>query len=272
MRLELKRKEILFISSVTLFFLIVSIAGWFMFGEIIFGVLGTLAIALLLVGQIKLYHMLIKFHDARYDDYRQIESLFSLFSLLKLKAPLPPMRDWAASPDLLKTIVSVIYETKPETIFELGSGVSTIIAAYCLKNLGRGSIVSFDNDPHFSSVSKKNLTGHGLQDTGDVVYAPLKEIEIHGDKWLWYDTEKLDDIESIDLLIVDGPPETKQFMARYPALPILFDRLSKNAVIIADDTKRDQECKTVEMWLKEFDCLSLERIPTEKGVCVLRKN
>ena len=38
-------------------------------------------------------------------DYRQSESYAQLLSLLALDAPIPPTRGWAASPDVLLTLV-----------------------------------------------------------------------------------------------------------------------------------------------------------------------
>ena len=41
-------------------------------------------------------------------DFRQLEALVSLHEMLDLKAALPPTRGWAASPDLLLTLTSLV--------------------------------------------------------------------------------------------------------------------------------------------------------------------
>ncbi|WYL93314.1 MAG: hypothetical protein HEQ35_05100 [Gloeotrichia echinulata IR180] len=43
------------------------------------------------------------------NDYKQIEALFSVFSLLNIRVPIPEMRDWAVSPDFVKIMIEYIY-------------------------------------------------------------------------------------------------------------------------------------------------------------------
>jgi len=88
---------------------------------------------------------------------------------------------------------------------------------------------------------------------------------------LWYDTQQIKHLTSIDMLIIDGPPSHIQKMARYPALPLLFSMLSENAVVLFDDSKREDERKIIERWLREFHNLQCEWVDTEKGAAILHK-
>ena len=47
------------------------------------------------------------------------------------------------------------------------------------------------------------------------------------------------------MLIVDGPAETTEPLIRYPAVPVLYDRLSDDAVILLDDADRTEEERIV---------------------------
>jgi predicted O-methyltransferase YrrM len=181
------------------------------------------------------------------------------------------MRSWAIAPDFANLIVSYIYECKPKIILEAGSGISTLIAAYCLKEVGEGSIVSLDNTEKFAVNTADNVIKHGLQSIASVVHAPIEEVVIGEETWLWYETRQIKHLTSIDMLIVDGPPSHIQKMARYPALPLLFNVLSENAVVILDDCKRDDERKIVDRWLREFHDFQCEWVDTEKGAAILRK-
>jgi predicted O-methyltransferase YrrM len=78
--------------------------------------------------------------------YQQLESLISVTSILSLRTPLPPMRGWAISPDFGVLLVAEILRKKPRQVLELGSGVSTLLIAYCLEKIGHGRVVSFDHD------------------------------------------------------------------------------------------------------------------------------
>jgi predicted O-methyltransferase YrrM len=154
---------------------------------------------------------------------------------------------------------------------EAGSGVSTLIAGYCLKQLGGGRIVSLDHAEAYAEITQDRVRQHGLEDHASVRYAPLRPFAIGGHSWLWYDVQPIEDLESIDMLIIDGPPWDTQALARYPALPILFGRLSRNAVILMDDGFRQDEQEIVDRWRQHFEAFVAERIDTEKGAVILRR-
>ena len=73
------------------------------------------------------------------------------------------------------------------------------------------------------------------------------------------------------MLVVDGPPEKTQSHARYPALPLFYEYLSDEAVVILDDAGRKEESEIVEMWLKDYPEFVHEFIHTEKGISILRR-
>jgi predicted O-methyltransferase YrrM len=228
------------------------------------GVIGGLVLALLLFIFRRLYH-------ASHHHYRQIEALFSLHAILHVRHPLPPMREWAISPDLGTVLIALIHDYKPKCIVEASSGVSTLIAGYCVQANGVGRVVSLESDPTFAKVTTHNVARHGLQDVATVIHAPMKSYNLNGQPWLWYDLSGLNNIEPIDLLVVDGPIDRTQKFARFPALPLLIERLSDNAVIVLDDGIRRDEQRIVQQWLQAFAGFELETLPTEKVTFVLRR-
>lgn len=203
-------------------------------------------------------------------DYYQIESLFSIFSLLRFKYPLPPMREWAISPDFAKQLIGLIYQQKPQLIVEVSSGISSVIMGYCLQALGSGQVISLEHDERYAKITSSQIQNHDLQDTVQILHAPLKAIGI-GDKiWRWYDFDPLELPCKIDLLVIDGPPGDLQPLSRYPALPLLFHALSDNCTVILDDGNREDEQKIVELWQQAFD-FDVEKIHNEKGAFLLRR-
>lgn len=56
------------------------------------------------------------------------------------------------------------------------------------------------------------------------------------------------DISNVDLLVIDGPPEATGNWARYPALPLLREKLRSGAVVVLDDTHRADERAILEAW------------------------
>jgi hypothetical protein len=81
----------------------------------------------------------------------------------------------------------------------------------------------------------------------------------------------MDEITKIDLLIIDGPPEDLNPLARFPALHFLENKLSDNATIILDDAGRKDEKTITALWSKLFN-LHVEYIYTEKGTAVMQRN
>lgn len=160
---------------------------------------------------------LILIHEEAQDNYKQIEAMFSLFSIIKPTRPFPPLRHWVISPDLANIIVSHVLENKPKCVVECSSGVSTLIIAYCLRKLGNGKVYSLEHDEEFAKITTENIRLHGLEDYAAVVHAPLTKITVNGNKYHWFNIDGgLTGIKNIDFLFVDGPPLRTQRLARYP--------------------------------------------------------
>ena len=193
--------------------------------------------------------------------YRQSEALQQLFALLKFSAPIPPTRSWAASPDLLLTIADLVRTRKPRLVVELGSGVSTLILA----KAGARKVISIDNSAEFAEKTREMLKAHKVRGV-DVRVAPLKA---HTSGVDWYDTAKLKDLKNIDLLIIDGPPGSKNPDARKPALKELLNKLSSKAVVVIDDVNRKGEREMAEAFAKALPRHTLTILNHEKGTAVI---
>jgi len=193
--------------------------------------------------------------------YRQGEALQQLFALLKFSAPIPPTRSWAASPDLLLTIADIVRTRKPRLVVELGSGVSTLIVA----KAGARKVISIDNSEEFAQKTRDMLKAHKVRAV-EVRVAPLKA---HPSGVNWYDTSKLKDLKRIDLLIIDGPPGSKNSDARKPALQELLYKLSPNAVVVIDDLNRIGERELAEAFAKALPRHTLSILNHEKGTAVI---
>ncbi len=79
----------------------------------------------------------------------------------------------------------------------------------------------------------------------------------------------IDDL--IDLLLVDGPPAYVAGMglARYPALPVMLDRLAPGATLVLDDAERPGEQEVLRRW-EDGTGLVFDRRADEAGVAVAR--
>jgi predicted O-methyltransferase YrrM len=201
---------------------------------------------------------------------RQMEYLDSLY--LKLGWPrgtLPPTRSYAGSPDFLNILYDQVKEHRPTTILDCGSGLSTVVMARCLQQLGGGMVVSLDHDPHYAAKTRAMLDELGLSDHVRVIDAPLREQTAGSRKGLWYGLDQNSLPETLDLIVVDGPPmPLAGDEGRYAAGPVAIPRLSPNGMVILDDTGRPGEQAVLKRWAEEFPDLKAQNMWAEKG-CVL---
>lgn len=200
--------------------------------------------------------------------FAQLQSLLALERKLGLEHALPPMRGWAGSPDFLLAVADEVTNSKPRTVVECSSGVSTLVTARCLQMNGIGHVYSLEHEPAYAQKTRDLLSRYGLSDWATVLDAPL---QTRNTETPWYAEESIPaDLPPIDLLIVDGPPTSVARLARYPAIPRLMPRMAKKAVVMADDADREDEREMVAQWRKTYPQLKETYLPCEKGLAVLR--
>lgn len=170
---------------------------------------------------------------------------------LGLTRPLPYTPKWSAAPDFLGLIAENCLSEKPAIIVECSSGTSTLVLARCCQINGQGHVYSLENDEQFAVATTRQLEAFGLGEYASVIHAPLVEYVLNGNKYDWYNMEKLN-VTGIDMLVIDGPPAYIKNEARYPALPMLHDRLNRPCSIFLDDANRAGEQLIVQHWAKTF--------------------
>jgi hypothetical protein len=209
--------------------------------------------------------------------FRQLEALFSLFTVLQPRSALPPLGGWRVSPDFAVILMELIQQHRPDTVLELGGGASTIVTAYALERWNPGGrVVGLEHQADFVQVSNHRLQQHGFAPKrARVVNAPLQDLRLDTTPditWAWYDPRSLKSLSQVDVLVVDGPPQygNPVRMVRYPALQMLQDFLRPDTLILLDDMGREDEQRVVGRWLNEFPVRIEREYETEKGALLLR--
>ena len=189
-------------------------------------------------------------------------------------APLPALGGWAA------TARSILDDRRrdPESArpgdrarLRLGVVDRARRAAAPAARAG-GHVYALEADPEFAEETRGYLRAHGADEYGAVVDAPLTDVTLpDGSTVPWYDLARLPDIGEIDILFVDGPIGTVADQARYPAFPLLADRLADGALIVVDDTNRRDEKQIVRRWLdEEYAGRRVTRLRTHGRATLLR--
>jgi predicted O-methyltransferase YrrM len=179
-----------------------------------------------------------------------VQAVVQLLSQHPPTAPLPHVGGWAMEPPALLWLVDTVVRRRPRLVVECGSGTSTLWIARALQECGGGRVVSFEHESEYLEKTKALLADHGVLEYVDLRHAPLVDTATPRGNFSWYDVST-DGLDEIDLLLVDGPPGTTGPHARYPALPVLGDKLAPDAVVIVDDVSRKDEQEMVSHWLEE---------------------
>jgi predicted O-methyltransferase YrrM len=183
----------------------------------------------------------------------------------RLGPRLGALGNWAVDADFARLVLGAA-ETRTGLAVELGSGTSTLLIASLIGDRGCGRLISFDHDPGFGAESAERVRQLGIEEA-QVVVAPLRRQRFGGTEVDWYERETLLAAlpeESIELLVVDGPPMQTTW-SRWPALEVLGPRLAPNAIILLDDGRRRQERLSAFRWERELPQLKLCWHDTLKG-------
>lgn len=205
--------------------------------------------------------------------YRQLEAVSGLLSSLGLRSPLPPLRNtWAIDPDSAGLLIRRVLAESPGTVVELGSGLSTVMVAKALEILASGRLISVDHKHYYLEETRALLEAESLDTEVELVEAPLVEVVLDGVEWQWYSPSVFEGLDTVDLVIVDGPPSSTGPEARYPAVPVLAPHMKKGSLVFLDDANREDEQRIIDRWLSEYPLEALSVPKTEKGAALLQWN
>lgn len=226
-----------------------------------------LVVLIFVILAFRILQLIYKLQLDRTHDVNQVESLLWIYQQFVPQRPLPPAGIYTGTPDFFKILVNLCLEHQPKVIVEAGSGLSSVIIAELLQyKKSDARHYALDHLEAYATETATRLANPRSR----AVFAPLKAYEIDGATWQWYDLDALPALDEIDLLVIDGPPEDIQRLARFPALPLLWDKLSPNARILLDDAARPDEQRIIELWQQKYQ-LDLSYFHTEKGTAILKR-
>jgi predicted O-methyltransferase YrrM len=173
-------------------------------------------------------------------------------------------------------LVQQLVSRQPKVILELGSGSSTVIIArvYQLLGIQDCAHISIDHEAFFLDLSKRYAELNGVADRVNFCHCPLEPVaaSLDGNNWYSGVSNTLNG-RKIELLVIDGPPayEDDTQNARYPALPMLYEHLSPNCMVILDDANRPGEKMAVERWKEQYPEFTVTHYANGKGIAVLTR-
>jgi len=247
---------------------------------------------------------------------KQVESFIGVQSYLETGQLAMEYHGWPISSDVALFLLGKIERNNYDLIIEFGSGTSTQLFAKAINNhiteqashidddlsfIGSDKtdsssistiplelpnrIVTFEHNKKYHRKTMSELKANKLSHLVDLVHAPLIEMKVENEDYLYYSCEsKLSQLAAIYaertariLILIDGPPGVTGPLARLPAVPLLLNYLGKHQLdIVLDDYKREEEKETVVRWKKQFEKRYFdydeEQVQCEKGVFFCRIN
>lgn len=165
-----------------------------------------------------------------------------------------------------------ILENKVRTLVITGASELALVAAKGFRRNGVGSVIVID---HRLQRVKDLLKASRAEYLSPWIDVRLAEFEPWNEYHhcpsnavkspCWYSEHFFIGIESIDLLLIDGPRGAASEFARYSALPTLLERLKLGAQVWMDDTIRLEEYDICQRWAEKYG-FTLDYYPLEKGV------
>lgn len=184
-----------------------------------------------------------------------------------------PVTSYSMIPANLSLLVSLLDTFRPTKIVELGCGLTTILLAAWLRENESGSLLSIEHDEDWASVCQRSIETNGLSEYVTLYHAPLVSAQEDSDQCSWYDLALCDSLpDSVDCLVVDGPPAGKNADARYPAMEMFYPRLSSGGFVVLDDGVRKGEQEIVSKWLEVWPDLQVQYLPSLTGLFILRRS
>lgn len=194
------------------------------------------------------------------DYFKMLEKLILIDYLKDFdNAFLDLVSDFSLKPYGLILLKNELILNKRSNLLEFGSGLSTIFLAQIIKkNNLQAKITTIESGKDWISRLKRIAQKLGLNDIINIIYAPLTQNGENDRITPWYDTAilnmELDNEQSFDMIIIDGPPAFNSQIesSRYPAIPFVINLLSNNYFIFLDDAHRKGERAIIKSWNKQF--------------------
>ena len=173
------------------------------------------------------------------------------YPLLRLVRRLWGNEDYTASIEFVARMIDEVHAL-PEghAVVECGSGLTTAIGLLHISDPVLW--YAYENDEnHLANLLTRISVPH--------VQRPnvcLTTLEDGGDNFDWYQLgPTLDDAPPIGLVVCDGPRGDTRG-GRYGAMPMLWDHLADDYVILLDDAHRDAEKKVLSEWAVDYGAIS----------------
>ena len=150
----------------------------------------------------------------------------------------------------------------------MGSGISSLyIAALLQQYHGEGHVISLEDSQEWTILVQRELDAIGIPNVkSKVIHAPL--IPQHGTSSRFYDfpVSTVSELTPIDLVVVDGPGDTRLRLTVFSAMESLF---AASTIFIFDDGDSSHIRQGIQDWIHANPAWTARKYSTVKGTWVV---
>lgn len=253
---------------------LLTVCGASILGGTIVAIFDLRGLALLLLGgfgglatlNVVLFTNLRKHMDIQ---HRAILSTQAAVSLSRVKIDYPTFFiNHAVAPDFLQILAEILRRNSVSNVLELGSGTSSLYIAALLQQYGgEGNVISLEDSQEWAVLVQRELDAIGIPNVhSKVIHAPL--ILQRGTSSSFYDFPEstVSEITPIDLIVVDGPGDTRLRIGIFSAMERL---LAPSTIFIFDDGDSPHIQQGVQDWIHANPAWTARKYSTVKGTWVV---
>jgi len=162
---------------------------------------------------------------------------------------------WALGAETIEFLVEILRARRPSSVLEFGSGTSTVVLAWLMRQLHGDSnqprVFSIDQSDDYVERTRSWLARHNLRDRVKFLRRPVVRQTIAQFPTACYDLPPVMLAEFFgpvrpDCVLIDGPAGDNG--VRFGTLPLVQNHLTPGAAIFMDDGLRDSELDSAERW------------------------
>ena len=178
--------------------------------------------------------------------------------------------EWSLNHEAINLLHQRVLQIRPDSVLEFGSGVSTVVFSYLLRQHFADDavrVISVEQNADFAARTEALLARAGSRKTVQFEFPGMAHQAFEGEPVSSYDLgdEILGRVFSAiqpSLIFIDGP--FGMGPVRGPVLPRILPYLTRPTTVILDDALRDNEMKILEAWA------ALPGVSV-KGISLIRK-
>jgi predicted O-methyltransferase YrrM len=163
--------------------------------------------------------------------------------------------EYAVTSALGQFLAAAVTTYRCHNVLEFGAGSSSVVLAAALSSLGGGKLTSIEQNPQWCQGNWQTVNEFPNVDADMIVDQPVITRSRLGFTYGFCQAKMpLSQRGAYDFVLIDSP---QHFYGREGTLPLIYDNLAPNALIVLDDAARFRERWAIYLWRSSYPKLQV---------------